>query len=361
MDLPRKRYVDILRIVAIFLVIFNHLPGYTLYQNSSGVKQFIYMIITMVTRINVPMFFMISGALLLGKTETFSEILKKRVSRFVAVICIFGAGIYTEYYIIRSVINDIEFEFSLKRYIRGMLEGNLDGCGSYWFIYAYLGFLFMLPFLQRIAKELTNWDFWGLVILHFLFYSLLPFVNILLDMIGYNKISITSSFLVPLATIQSVFYPLLGYYIDKKIDISKIKLSTMIKLAITALGGMLLSCFCTYYEKGQTGTYSQNYVQMFDYLTTIVIFLWVKYIFTQKTMILEHPKAKIITKISSLTFGMYLLDPYIKSLIYQKYNLFAEALMPTLVVSLLWCVISMLVGGCITVVLTKLPILKKIL
>ena len=63
----KKPYFEYMRIVAIALVIFNHLPGYNLYTISTGYKQAIYMTITMITRINVPLFLMISGALLLGR------------------------------------------------------------------------------------------------------------------------------------------------------------------------------------------------------------------------------------------------------------------------------------------------------
>ena len=63
----RKTYLDVLRILACFLVIFNHRRGYTAYQNTTDMlSAFYYMFYTMVTRINVPLFFMISGSLLLS-------------------------------------------------------------------------------------------------------------------------------------------------------------------------------------------------------------------------------------------------------------------------------------------------------
>ena len=49
-------YLDAMRIIAIFFVLFNHSSGYSLYQISSGPEQWIYMFITMVTRINMPLF-----------------------------------------------------------------------------------------------------------------------------------------------------------------------------------------------------------------------------------------------------------------------------------------------------------------
>lgn len=82
-SVARSAYLDVLRSFAILLVVFNHLPGYTLYQTCMGSKAWMYMLITMFTRINAPLFLMVSGVLLLGKEESTSRLIKHRVSRIV--------------------------------------------------------------------------------------------------------------------------------------------------------------------------------------------------------------------------------------------------------------------------------------
>ena len=72
----KKIYFEWMRILACGLVIFNHLEGYTLYKSSIGMKQGLYMLLTMITRINVPLFLMISGALLLKKEEDIITVIK---------------------------------------------------------------------------------------------------------------------------------------------------------------------------------------------------------------------------------------------------------------------------------------------
>lgn len=72
----KKIYFEWMRILACGLVIFNHLEGYTLYKSSIGMKQGLYMLLTMITRINVPLFFMISGALLLKKRKILLPLLR---------------------------------------------------------------------------------------------------------------------------------------------------------------------------------------------------------------------------------------------------------------------------------------------
>lgn len=90
----RLAYIDALRIIAILLVVFNHLPGYTLYMSNTGPKAWLYMFLTMVTRINVPLFLMVSGALLLGKRESISRVLRHRAARIVGCIGLFGTLCY---------------------------------------------------------------------------------------------------------------------------------------------------------------------------------------------------------------------------------------------------------------------------
>lgn len=78
-----------MRVVACALVIFNHLPGYLLFTIPGGSKQFVYMCLTMITRINVSLFFMISGALLFQKDEDFLCVLRKRFARIVVLLLVF--------------------------------------------------------------------------------------------------------------------------------------------------------------------------------------------------------------------------------------------------------------------------------
>lgn len=70
MEKSRKIYIDIIKIVAILLVIFNHTgeSGFLAYQKQGNIYiQIIEMCITSFCKIAVPLYFMCSGALLLGK------------------------------------------------------------------------------------------------------------------------------------------------------------------------------------------------------------------------------------------------------------------------------------------------------
>ncbi len=93
----RAYYLDALRVVAIFLVLFNHTGryGFQLYVTATPLPvQTAYLVISSLCKVAVPLFLMVSGALLLGKDEPVSVVWRKRVLRMVAVLLIFSTFRY---------------------------------------------------------------------------------------------------------------------------------------------------------------------------------------------------------------------------------------------------------------------------
>lgn len=357
----RKAYLEIIRIVAVLLVIYNHLPGYHLYMVSSGMKQGITMFLAMLTRSNVPLFLMVSGTLLLSRTEDFIQVFKKRVIRICLTILIFECGIFL-YHSLTALYYGGSNDLTIIYFLLGMISGTLQDTGSYWYLYAYLGMLLTLPFLQRIAKKMERQDFWALLILHFVFSSMIPIIEILLPLIGIDGFRLSYDFNVPFATMKILFYPLLGYYIDNIIDMQHFKRRHIFLINFAALIGIILSCLCTYYEGAKMGAYTQNYVQLFDYVTAIAIFVSVKYMTTVAfPKLVEGKLEKGFCLIGSLTFGIYLLDPLIKLFLYDAFEAWMEPLLPTLFVSIGWCLVSLVLGGFCAFILKKIPLLRKIM
>lgn len=350
-------YYEWLRLIACFLVIFNHLKGYVLYQNASGIKQICYMTISVITKINVPLFFMVSGALLLEKQEDIAVVFKKRVSRVCLVILLFSLGIYTECYLY-ALSQGREYVYTARRFFRGVIANDLDETGAYWYLYAYLGFLLLLPLFQKLAKRMGRNDFLLLFGLHFAVLSAFPLGSLFLQITGNESLLMANAFSVSPATTAAFFYPLAGYYIDRKIDLRIISKREWTGLFAAAFGGVLLSCFCVSLDGMRDG----DYLSLFDYLLATVAFLAVKYIVTIKRPALSAGKtARVVCFCGSLTFGIYLLDHYFKLILYNGYEAMAERFMPSLFASFGWCAVSMVLGGSVTWILKKLPLFRKLL
>ena len=150
----KKIYLECLRIIAMILVIFNHtgLQGYTLFTiRQKSVFFWGYLFCSIACKIAVPLFFMISGSLLLPKQESIRTVYQKRLSRFVIVLLLFSA--------VQMVFRMFAYgePITLSGYIEGVYAKNL--ATAYWYLYAYLGVLVMLPLLRRLAQGMTSEDF----------------------------------------------------------------------------------------------------------------------------------------------------------------------------------------------------------
>ena len=131
-------YVEILRIISIVFVIFNHTNylGYVYFLsfNTGTVPYWFYMIFAVIAKISVPLFFMISGMLLLGKSESVSYVWKKRISKHLCILLVFSLI----YYILEIV--STQSGFSIRHFLISLYsEGVII---PYWFLYAYPSSLF---------------------------------------------------------------------------------------------------------------------------------------------------------------------------------------------------------------------------
>lgn len=99
----------------------------------------------------VPIFFMISGALLLPKKESLKELFQKRILRMVLVLLVFSGVQYV------LLLLEGRAAFSGKAVVQAVLQ---DGViPSYWFLYAYIAYLLLLPILRKMAEVMSKHDY----------------------------------------------------------------------------------------------------------------------------------------------------------------------------------------------------------
>ena len=88
--MKKKYHLEVIRILAILMVMYNHSAAFMSFSNQSGVEYAISFLFSMVCKGAVPLFFMVSGALLLGKNESGKDLFQKRILRMILVIVIFS-------------------------------------------------------------------------------------------------------------------------------------------------------------------------------------------------------------------------------------------------------------------------------
>lgn len=356
----KKIYFEMMRIIACVLVIFNHTKGFDLYTIATGAKRYFYVTLMMITKINVPLFFMISGALLLVKKETWIEVFKKRLKRVFLLLLLFQIFMVIVN-IVKATNTGQGNDYSILSFLRGFINNSIYGSLPYWYLYSYLGILFVLPLLQRISDGITNVEIYALLGLHFVYASLLPMINVIMLKNELPIISLCSAFSVPFAFEKAFFYTIVGYYIEYHVDINEVKIKHLIYLVVSSIVGILLSNWATYQEAAVNGFFSQSYNQSFDYLYAITVFILIKYFFVRLKPRISENMMMIICFVGSLTLGIYMMDPILRLLFYSKYEAIFEPYLPTLVVSVIWVTISMFVGGTVTCFLRNIPIIKEII
>ena len=159
----RKTYIDFLRIFAILMVIFNHTGtrGFLLFTvERESAFYYLYLCNSIFIRMAVPIFFMISGAMLIPKIESIKVIYKKRVSRFLIVL--FFASFISYCYTLGFDLTKID----LLKFLKTLYSSKW--ATAYWFLYSYLAFLCMLPLIRKFVKSMEFKDYYYLTIMFFL-------------------------------------------------------------------------------------------------------------------------------------------------------------------------------------------------
>ncbi|MCR4636562.1 MAG: acyltransferase [Butyrivibrio sp.] len=331
----RKRacYLDLLRIIACFLVILNHTPGYIAsfeVDSSKTVLLLIFhLLVEMVVKIGVPIFYMISGALLLKKDISYKSLLK-RVLKMFFILLIFS--------IIANIVATGHFYY--PGFIRNFASATVEGAGPYWYIYTYIGILLIIPFMRSIALRLTKTDVYYLLVIRFLVTGVIAIIILALNILNSSNMYVSEHFQPVFITVDCIFYTLMGFGLDSLWDIKAFSKRKGIYLILLFVGTALVEAWLTWLsgvEKVFTGL---------DFIMTISIFMGIKAILNKRKP--SERMKKVITSVGSLTFGIYLLDPiigvYLKPLVHELY----PHIPFYLGVSILYSVISMVVCGLIT-------------
>lgn len=325
----KKIYIEVLRILACFFVIFNHTEGCALFYNTGGItewKTWVYLGASYIVRTAVPIFLLIAGTCLLGKEESVRTILSKRV--FKTFLILLMASLL--YYCLNSPVGMIDF---LQKFLKG------EVLYAYWYLYLYLGILLMLPFLRAIVKGIDYNVYKYLLVCYFIFVNVIPMLN---NLTGDTiDIALTGSFEIPILIKQSTFYLLIGYWVDNIYDISKVKVKTIIIMISISFLAIFYECMNRFEE----GVPIQGYIMLFDWILALFIFIIIKYIFTRIT--LKKQICRIIIFMGSLTFGIYLLDLIVKPYILPSVEKIFLGL-PIYIISIIYSVVSMIICGTIT-------------
>ena len=317
-------YYDFLRALAIIAVLMCHVDLFFGPLNTP-LETIFHQAFHDFGRVGVPLFLMISGALLLNRDYELPEFLKKRFARIIYPFVFWVALI-----IIGIIVTMKDYAFAWNTFI-----GNPS---ITWYFWMLIGVYLAIPVLNTFIKEyglkgceyfLIVW-FITIVLMTFNSYPLFPDFN--LDFFA-----------------SYVGYPVLGYYLDKKeFGIDDLKVA-ILGLAIFVIS---LASF-VYIHYTNLNLTAQIYLNVPIVFMGIGIYLFIKYI--DRITSFRHVKDNIIGKaiaaISLASYGMYFSHVLVLKVLLM-FNPESTLLMPVMFVLLVFF------SWLLPYIVSKMPYLK---
>ncbi len=343
----RYSYLDAMRILAILLVLFIHTGtrGSYLFQKLTGSWTYWPALANgILCWTAVPLFFMTSGALLLGREESCGAVLR-RFFRFFLVLLLCSALQY--YYLSGGKLEQMHLWYYIQvTYYYYILD-------TYWFLYTYLGFLLTLPLLRRMASAMENRDFWYLLAL----YALLKLMHVGELLYWQGEYTLNRSVVIFTAA-DCVFYPLLGYWLHSRVEEEAFTGRRLLLLTAGSLAALGLCSVLFHHASAIGAPEPGDYYTSFLYLPVLTLF------YAMRLLFLRHPPgeriAAVLRTLGACSFGVYLFENVFKRLTEPVYKTLAPHL-GRLPACWLWIAASYLVGCAAVWLLKKIPGLRRLL
>ncbi len=343
--LNKRNYsLDLARIIAALAVVMIHCSANFILGYHPFIKEFIIgNIFDSVSRIGVPLFLMISGALFLDehKDITLKGILCKNV-KSLAVITVIWAVIY-------SIVNNVILMSNQPTTAKSILDGIVYGHFHMWYLYMIIGLYIITPFLRKFVCKKNK----GLVLFFIMISFLVQFLAPFLDKIAlqYADVDYIGVFInkFHLGFFGGyITYFLAGWYLVHIGIKQKWHRCIIYFLGAVALGTMFLYVHFT-------GDYKSVYdeISATAFVYAVSVFL----AFTNIKINIGEKTAKVLTILSKLTFGVYIIHAMVLQ-IYIK--LFPYENNPLLYIVVCF-VIVLSISVVATFIISKIPVIKKLI
>ena len=322
-------YLDVIKVLAMFMVVFNHC--HLSINNSSDFVFICHYLLFFISKTAVPLFFMISGALLIGKNDSTGKIIKR---------------------IIRIIIPLISITILWRLFDNYIHSSNNDFWPYWlWYLLALIIIYICLPFINKHIKNL-NYK------LFFLFFLIIPsilfsiniFYNIYIGNSIHNNLFF-SLFPLPIA------YFVLGFYLKNKKITKKIKNISIFALLVTLI--TVTSFAFIIYKNNISFIQLDSYKSIFTLLMSPALFIIIKYLFENYNK--NNEFSSLILNLSNNSFAIYLFHIFVIELLY-KTTFFKELLsFNSFEAVLVIQAFTIILLDIIFTILKHIPILKNVL
>lgn len=329
-------YLEMIRIIAIFSVILLHCNSQFFIDATMFESQTWWFanIVNAVSRFGVPLFFMISGYLLLSSktADNITLFYKKRALKIIPPFLIWSFIYYCNNCIKN---NDV---FSVKDFLIGVGTQNI--IYHFWYLYTILFFYLLTPFLKKMIMQCSKKQLYLCFFIIIFPATICPF---------FNRLFQKWCFYFPMVVDGYWGYFLLGYILGTY-DIQKKHRYILYCIAILAVFVAIFGTDRTS-SAAEIDTFYTGGYQYHAFIISAAIFLFLKYRPFQNKLF-----SNIISTLGNLSFGLYLCH----ALVIEKISIFLP--LPRVYMKIIiYTVITFIVGYIMLYCISKIKFLNKIL
>ncbi|MCK2000075.1 acyltransferase family protein [[Brevibacterium] frigoritolerans] len=284
-------WITKLRGVAILAVLMIHVTFPLLYRNPD-LKWWAGNMFDGMSRFAVPLFLMISGAMLLHKEESIKSFFQKRAGKILLPFVVWSVI----YFLYKS-----NGHFDPKLFVTQILGAKIYY--HLWYFYILIPLYLFIPFIRKVVHFIPT----SYILCYSIISSSILTINDILGLSQMNLMIFTNPFS------SGVSYLLLGYAITRR----DYELKHFMKWGIISF---LVIIFGTYFTTIWKGSFSEAFYDALGLpvmLYTIMIFILGKKLFKEESNTLPN---KLLTSISTYSFGIYLVHPMLLNENIQPYS-----------------------------------------
>ncbi len=309
----RNSSLDILRIVAVFLVNSVHFFLYNGFYSENVVGVPMYIMVQMRTLFStcVPLFMMLTGYLMCKKelSKTYYKGIRKTVIVFVlaTIACMIFKATY------------LHDQFDLAKLLTDTL--NFQGATYSWYIEMYIGLFLIAPFLNLAYNGLKTQRRKQILVLSFVVVAILPTLfntYVLNPLSWWNDPKSSDDFFKIIPGYWTMLYPFAYYFTGAYIREYGIKARTKTLILTFVIGLFFFGSYNYYRSFGgpfKSGVY-MTWGGFETYILTTILFVLISRI---KTDGLKPGFKLFLWKVSDLALGTYLLSYIFDRIIYYDY------------------------------------------
>lgn len=343
-------YADLIRVLAVFMVMLIHSSATLL--NKWDKLPFDYWMwgnaYDSLARASVPLFVMLSGALILGKQEDTRSFFKKRFSKLLFPFAFWVAAyINWRIFYIGEVLPVDKLIISI---FTGPVYYHL------WYLYMVMGLYLVTPVLRKLLKVIEHHELNYLFILWFLWNAVLPLISYLIWL--YAGYSVNLGIKIPMVAGYTGYY-ILGFCLAKReFPKSVVWGWTGIFLVSTALTFLGTWIFTDAAKGFQAILY--DYFSLTVVLQAISMFILLKHMGESLEGTVSAGVRNVMSLIGRYSLGMYLVHVMLLALFADGvfgFKLHGSAFYPAYAVPLTACA-AFILSFVIVALLAKIPFIS---